>query len=185
MSRFNRIILLIVLLIWGYNGIVNGQCPRKLYCNPKDLGDYDYMGQTHYATLSPGDTSSITIVCYANRDYRVIVCGTKELKEITWTMKEMVKTQKKGIKEIKKTAIEGESYQPTYVVDTVWGMMSYFEPRLVYDNLQSEVPFWERSIKHTTRYIIEVIIPEGNPDIIGCVSIMVGSRPTLSKKFYK
>jgi len=47
------------------------------------------------------------------------------------------------------------------------------------------LPFFEKSVKAATRYKIEITIPEGNTDVIGCVSIMVGNRPTLSRAFSK
>lgn len=158
------------------------QCPRGLYCDKQDLGNYDYRGQTSYATMSPGDTSNITIVSYAKRDMRILVCGDRNLGGVKFIVKEFVKSKRKVVKEIKKeTGYLG--YEEVTVRDTIWGMASYFEEIIIFDSEKSDKFFYEEKVKTTTRYSIEVIVPEGNDDIIGCVSIMVGYKPSLSTKF--
>ncbi len=91
-----------------------------------------------------------------------------------------------------------ENYNPVYEIDhyetvveydTIWQKERVVEETLIFNSGKDGTakPYWEGlNVKKTKRLIIEVIIPEGDRSIEGCVNIEVGHRQAQEdKRFYR
>lgn len=89
-----------------------------------------------------------------------------------------------------------ENYDPVYKIkkyetkvqiDTIWKSERIKTEEIVFDNLKSGKPYWQRnSVPKTKRLIIEVIIPKSDDDYEGCVNVEVGHKSASRRKtFYK
>ncbi len=193
------------------------QCTQGKFCDKKSLGDYDYNGQSSFAMLAPGDTSKTSVILYGNQNYRIMVCYSPNLGDVTYTVAESKKTVKKILKQVievypeEEETSSDESYndednynengeneenqeaeatqetkapaEPTY--DTIWESKTEMKENIVFnsENSDSGANYYEISPKTTKRFIIKVVIPEGDVNNKGCVSILVGRKEIGTKRF--
>jgi hypothetical protein len=79
----------IIILALSINLSTNAQCKSftKDVCMPK-LAPYVYNGQLNNAVLSEGDIAELMLVFYKGQDYRIVVCGEKQLGKINFKLKD-------------------------------------------------------------------------------------------------
>ena len=203
--------ILIIGIITNFVFTTFGQCNKAKFYDKKDLGEFDYRGQSSFASLSPGDSAKVNIVLYPNQSYRILVGADPKLGSISYRI---IKVNRKLEKTLEGVTIKSqsstntgalessssnsaESYdnfqvdisssqtkqEPVY--DTVWGHRALITKDVVFDNSDGSKKYFEDSPAKAARYIIELLIPEGNKDTKGCINILVGHKPNASKRFKK
>lgn len=178
------------------------RCDKKKFYDKKDLGNYDYRGQSSYSLLSPKDTVTLKIVVYSSQDYRIFAACDPALGQVELNIIKQIKKRKKVIKEITNEEVpiyqkdeDGEFLLDDWgdyieegseiVYDTIWGTKKYVETEPIYSSINSSEPFWEKSVKKTQVLIVKIIVPDGDGDIAGCSSILIGHRATRKKPKFK
>ncbi|MBU0489712.1 MAG: hypothetical protein KKA07_07390 [Bacteroidetes bacterium] len=93
------------LFILIASGVMGQDCFKsiKKFCRDLPYEDYDYIGQSSYASLLPGDTAQFDVIFYSYKDYKVMLCSDPLLGEIDFEIFEKIKEKKKYIKQILKT----------------------------------------------------------------------------------
>ena len=81
------------------------QCEKKDFCSDDWRDDYDFRSQSSFAKLSPGDTSSVSVVLYGNQKYRIFVCADEKLGGVTWKIVNPERKTKRTIQSIKKDTL--------------------------------------------------------------------------------
>ncbi|MBI5540255.1 MAG: hypothetical protein HY951_09380 [Bacteroidia bacterium] len=180
----------------------NAQCEKKKFCED-NLDDYDYRSQSSFAKLSPGDTSSVSLVLYGNQRYRIFVCSDPKLGDVAWKIVNPERKTKRTIASIRKdtTVIYKLTETGDYAtddlgnlivkdkkvnVDTLWNTERIAVDKVVFDNKKnSDKMYLEVAPKKSERYIVRVAIPGGDPNYAGCVNVYVGRLPMDSKNFSK
>lgn len=181
---------------------VNAQCEKKDFCED-NLDDYDYRSQSSFAKLSPGDTSSVSIVLYGNQRYRIFVCSDPKLGDVLWKVVRPERITKRTIASIKKdTAVvykvnENGDFitddlgnlvvkSKQVNIDTLWNTQRVAVDKVTYDNKKNtDKMYFEVAPKKSERYIVRVTVPGGDPNIAGCVNVYIGRLPIDSKNFSK
>ena len=78
-----------------------------------------------------------------------------------------------------------EKYETKVEIDTIWQTEKINTEKIVFDNVKSGKPYWQRkNITKTKRMIIEVVIPESEDDYEGCVNVEVGHKTASRKKTF-
>ncbi|MCX7862947.1 MAG: hypothetical protein N2449_08120 [Bacteroidales bacterium] len=193
-------IILAVMSLSVLNSIA--QCERKNYCDDY-MEDYDYRSQSSYAKLSPGDTASVNIVLYGNQKYRIFVCNDPKLGNVQWKVVQPERKTKRTIDKIKKDTIityETNEYgdyktdkngeliikSRQVVIDTTWITERISVDKILFDNKQqNKQPYFEITPQKSSRYIVRVQIPSGDPNYAGCVNVYVGRKELGGKNFVK
>ena len=187
----------VFFLICGITSQSYAQRCSERICDKDKLEDYDYRSQTSFAYLIPGDTARLNIVVYNGQTYKIFTCSESDLGEVHYNIIRPIRKVKRKIKDINtevqieyKTDEYGEevydeNWEPieigrTTVYDTIWETIRFTEDKVVFDNQNNEQGnnYWKYICKNTRRMVIEVIVPEGDPDMQGCVVIMVGRKTT-------
>jgi len=181
--------------------ISNAQCEKRDFCSDDWQDDYDFRSQSSFAKLSPGDTSSVSLVLYSNQKYRMFVCFDEKLGGLTWKIVNPERKTKRSIQSIKKDTIvtyktnengdfitddNGNTIvkSRTVMIDTLWATERITVDKIMYDNKKnSDKPYFDVIPKKTERYIIKVAVPGGDPNMSGCVNVYVGRIPIASKNF--
>lgn len=181
---------------------VNAQCEKKKFCED-NLDDYDYRSQSSFAKLSPGDTSSVSLVLYGNQRYRIFVCSDPNLGDVLWKVVRPERITKRTIASIKKdTAVvykinENGDFitddlgnlvvkSKQVNIDTLWNTQRIAVDKVAYDNKKNtDKMYFEVTPKKTERYIVRVSVPSGDPNYAGCANVYVGIMPIESKNFSK
>jgi hypothetical protein len=185
----------------------NAQCEKKDMCEndqEEDIyGWYDYRSQSSFAKLSPGDTSSVSVVLYGNQRYRIFVCTDSKLGVVSWKIVNPERKTKRSIASIKKdtTVIYKVTETGDFAtddlgnlivkekkvnVDTLWNTERISVDKVVFDNIKnSDKMYYEVLPKKSERFIVRVSIPAGDPNYAGCVNVYVGRLPMDSKNFSK
>lgn len=179
----------------------NAQCEKKDLCSDDWEEDYDFRSQSSFAKLSPGDTSSVSLVLYGNQKYRIFVCTDEKLGAVSWKILNPERKTKRTIKEIKKDTVitykaneygdfetddEGNLIvqSKNVMIDTTWNTERITVNKVVYDNKKNaDKPYLDLMPKKSERYIVRVDVPGGNPNIDGCVNVYVGRIAVSSKNF--
>ncbi len=178
------------------------RCDKKKFYDKKDLGNYDYRGQSSYSLLSPGDTINLKIVVYGGQDYRIFVACDPALGQVEYNVIKQIKKRKKIIKDITSEDVpiykkdkNGELVLDEWgdyveeglktVYDTIWGTKRYINKKIIFSNLNNEKPYWGKSVKKTQVLIIKVIVPEGDESISGCSSILIGHKAKRRKPSFR
>jgi hypothetical protein len=184
---------------------VNAQCEKKFFCEDDyDYeGDYDYRSQSSFAKLSPGDTSSVSVVLYGGQKYRLFVCADPDLGGVLWKIVNPERKNKRSIQAIKKDTLvinkvdadgnfitdsQGNLVvkEKKVTIDTIWKTERIAYDKVIYDNKKNtDKPYLEVIPKKSERYIIRVAVPGGDPNLAGCVNVYVGRLPVGSKSFAK
>ncbi|HBX52700.1 MAG: hypothetical protein A2275_00170 [Bacteroidetes bacterium RIFOXYA12_FULL_35_11] len=185
------------------------RCDKKDICNDEDYGDYDFRSQTHFAKLSPGDTSTINIVAYSGNDMRILICSDEELGEVIYQIVESIKELK--VEKVTKTehlkdVIMNQEPDPETGMlmpkmndngDTIFFERdtTYIEERkyfitkdeIKFDSKSNKgKPYYEeKAIKKTKRLKIKIQVPAGDEELISCVNVLVGRKSAKSNKFYR
>ncbi|RLD63541.1 MAG: hypothetical protein DRJ01_03515 [Bacteroidetes bacterium] len=197
-----KIFLLSIFFFNISNYSFSQRCDKKKFYDKKDLGNYDYRGQSSYSLLSPGDTVKLKIVVYSGQDYRIFTACDPALGQVELKLSKQIKKRKKIIKEITSEEVpiykkdeDGELALDEWgeyieegsetIHDTIWGTKKYVEIKPIYSSINSSEPFWEQSVKKTQVLIVTIIVPEGDGDIAGCSSILIGHRTTRKKPKFK
>lgn len=180
----------------------NAQCEKKKFCED-NLDDYDYRSQSSFAKLSPGDTSSVSLVLYGNQRYRIFVCSDPKLGDVAWKVVNPERKTKRTIASIRKdtTVIYKLTETGDYATDdlgnlivkdkkvnfdTLWNTERIAVDKVIFDNKKnSDKMYLEISPKKSERIIVRVSIPGGDPNYAGCVNVYVGRLPMDSKNFSK
>ncbi|MBE9468890.1 MAG: hypothetical protein IMY72_11320 [Bacteroidetes bacterium] len=197
-----KIFLLTIFLLNISSSSFSQRCDKKRFYDKKDLGNYDYRGQSSYSLLSPGDTVNLKIVVYSGQDYRIFAACDPTLGQVELKIIKQIKKRKKIIKQI--TSEEVPIYQKDehgelvldewgdYIengsktlYDTIWGTKKYIETESIYSSINSSKPFWDKKIKKTQVLIVKIIVPEGDGDIAGCSSILIGHKAARKKPKFK
>jgi hypothetical protein len=200
-------IVTIAILLFGITSFlqVNAQCEKKFFCEDDyDYeGDYDYRSQSSFAKLSPGDTSSVSVVLYGAQKYRIFVCADPDLGDVLWKVVNPERKTKRSIQSIKKDTLiinkvdaDGNFItddlgnlvvkEKKLMVDTVWKTERIAYDKVIYDNKKNtDKPYFEVTPKKSERYIVRVAVPSGDPNFAGCVNVYVGRLPVGSKSFSK
>jgi len=107
------------LLVLTLSGAFAQDCFKsiKRFCRDLPYEDYDYIGQSSYANLLPGDTAQFDVIFYSAKDYRIMLCADPILGEIEFEVYHQVKERIRVI--VKIDRIEHEP-QPIYELDE-WG----------------------------------------------------------------
>jgi hypothetical protein len=182
---------------------VNAQCEKKDFCNDDYEGDYDFRSQSSFAKLSPGDTSSVSVVLYGGQKYRLFVCNDSKLGDVKWKIVNPERKTKRTIQGIKKDTLviyktnENGDYitddlgnlivkDKKVNVDTTWITERVAYDKVLYDNKKNtDKPYFDVIPKKSERFIIRVAIPGGDPEYAGCVNVYVGRISVGSKNFSK
>lgn len=180
----------------------NAQCEKKRYCED-NFDDYDYRSQSSFAKLSPGDTSSVSLVLYGNQKYRIFVCSDPKLGDVVWKVVNPERKTKRTIASIRKdtTVIYKVNEAGDYItddlgqlivkdkkvnVDTLWNTERVSVDKIVFDNKKNSAKLYFEVIpKKSERCIVRIAIPSGDPNYAGCVNVYVGRLPMDSKNFSK
>ncbi|MBI5218162.1 MAG: hypothetical protein HY958_04450 [Bacteroidia bacterium] len=202
---YGLVLCFITFVSFSFNASAQ-RCDKKDLCNDEDYGDYDFKSQTHFAKLSPGDTSTINIVAYSGNDMRILVCADEELGEIKYQIVEPIREVKKVMKVgperieevFKMDPNTGERAVDEFgqttklgdkkVRDTTYETKTNIIEKLIYDNSKSkDKPFYEeKNIPKTKRLRIKVQVPKGqDPELVACVNVLVGRKSAKSNKFLK
>jgi hypothetical protein len=209
-NLFKAAIVLLITL-WSFSDLLaqnpnrvveskESRCSKKFFCEDF-YGEYDFRGQTSFGEFKPGDTIRSKIIVYAGQDYRIFACGHKNLGDLRFKVIEPIKETKKVVKDIKKEDVieyeldeygsakyddKGEMIVKSKRVryDTIYERQTTIREKQIFDNMNNKnnASFWEVSCSKTRRLVVEVIIPEGDPEIFDCVNIYVGRKTTSSKK---
>jgi hypothetical protein len=197
-----KIFLLTIFFLNISSSSFSQRCDKKRFYDKKDLGNYDYRGQSSYSLLSPGDTINLKIVVYSGQDYRIFAACDPALGQVELKIIKQIKKRKKIIKEITSEEVPiykkdeygelilddwgdyiEEGFETLY--DTIWGTKKYVVTKPLYSSINSSEPFCDQSVKKTQVLILKVIVPEGDGDIAGCSSILIGHRATRKKPRFK
>ncbi|MCK4661279.1 MAG: hypothetical protein KAT68_00325 [Bacteroidales bacterium] len=169
------LILLILFFVSQTNSLYSQKCSKKKYCNKVDLGDYDYRGQSSFTQMTKGDTLNIRIVVYAKKSYRILACGDSKFGELNLRIIYPAKKINKKIKEIITKNIDNTTQQVQ--TDTIWDYQSYEINEVIFNKKNSEEKkYWETTSEKTRLLIIEVTVPNGKKNYIGCVNVLVGHK---------
>lgn len=181
---------------------VNAQCERKVFCDDYE-DDYDFRSQSSFAKLSPGDTSSTSVVLYGGQKYRLFVCFDPALGDLKWKIVNPERKNKRSIKSIKKdtlvinkvdadgnfiTDAQGNLVvkEKKIMIDTVWVTDRIAYDVVLYDNKKNtDKPYLDVIPKKSERFIFRIAVPAGDANIEGCVNVYVGKLSVGSKSFSK
>ena len=202
-------IVLCFISVISFSVVASAQrCDKKDLCNDDDYGDFDYKSQTHFARLSPGDTSTINIVAYSGNDLRILLCADPDLGEVKY---QVVESKRDPVREVKyqkrteknpiyigegddrrvKTDKNGDTlFTVENFVDTIVTTKFNVYEKILFDNAKQtkEKPYYEeKNIQKTKRLKVKIQIAKGteDDDYVGCVNILVGRKATKSNKFYR
>ncbi len=79
-----------------------------------------------------------------------------------------------------------ERYEKSIQIDTVWQTEKINTEEVIFDNIKDGKTYWQRkSIPATKRLIIEVIVPENENGLEGCVNVEVGHKTSSNKKSFQ
>jgi hypothetical protein len=157
--------LYILILVLGISSISNAQRGFK-YCKGIDLGRYDYMGQSAYSFLMPGDTVEHTIVLYANNAYKIFCCGPKRFGQIDFQIFDLVK---------ERVEFEDQTGTKRYKYE--------YKPKLLFDTKDGQ-KYWETEKNARTRKILlKVMVPDNGKDFEDAIDILVGKISSSKKRF--
>jgi len=178
-------------------------CSKQRYCTPEEYGTYDYRSQTRSAILAPGDTVRTTVVVYSQQKTRVLLCAHESLGNVKFKLYDKVTEKKKFVKRVNEEEEEVEvfkkdgngevmkddwgdpiiaGYETKINRDTIWGIRTVTRDVEVFDSSAGK-EHWDNVAKQSKRLTIEAIIPEGDPDIEGCVVVHVGFKEIKEKRF--
>lgn len=199
-----RIFIITALAGLIITNALNAQECSKLKIFDKDkLADFDYRGQSSFATLSSGDTAKIKIVVYSGQEYRILVGGENKFGQIPYRIVDEQRLLRREVKEITKNEIpvykldadgnpvlnEWGEYildHNDYQYDTIYESVRYVERKEIFNSAKAgDVPYYEIVPKKTRVYIIEVLVPKSEPPLDGCVMVMVGFRQSKKKPSFK
>lgn len=176
------------------------QCEKKKYCSDY-FDDFDYRSQSSFAKLSPGDTSSISVVLYGGQKYRIFICSDEKLGKVNWKLVNPERKTKRTIQSIKKDTLvlykvnEYGDYETDEMgnllvkekkinTDTLWNTERITVDKVVFDNKSASAkPYYEIQPKKSERFIIRLSIPSGDPYYEGCVNAYIGRLAAGSKSF--
>jgi len=79
-------IFAIILFSMQINATAQCSSFTKNECMPK-LSPYIYNGQMNNAVLSEGDIAELMLVFYGNQNYRIVVCGDKNIGDVNFKLK--------------------------------------------------------------------------------------------------
>jgi hypothetical protein len=179
----------------------SAQCEKRDLCSDDWQEDYDFRSQSSFAKLSPGDTSSVSLVLYSNQKYRMFVCSDEELGGVMWKIVNPERKTKRSIQSIKKDTVviyktneygdfitdeNGNTIvkSKTVMIDTLWATERITVDKVMYDSKKnSDKPYLDVIPKKTERYIIKITVPGADPNMSGCVNVYVGRIPVSSKSF--
>jgi hypothetical protein len=181
---------------------VSAQCERKAFCDDYE-DDYDFRSQSSFAKLSPGDTSSVSVVLYGAQKYRMFVCCDPNLGDVTWKIVNPERKTKRTIQGIKKDTLviyktnENGDFatddignlivkDKKVIIDTTWATERIACDKVLYDNKKNtDKPYYDVIPKKSERFIIRIALPAGDPTYAGCVNVYVGRIAAGSKNFSK
>ena len=196
-------IITLAFILFGLVSFINSQaqCEKKDLCADDWEEDYDFRSQSSFARLSPGDTSSFSLVLYGNQKYRIFVCSDEKLGAVSWKIVNPERKTKRTIQSIKKDTVviyKANEYgdfetddngnlivkSKSVNIDTLWLTERITVDKVVYDNKKnSDKPYLDLYPKKSERYIVRVSIPGNDPNSEGCVNVYVGRIAQSSKNF--
>lgn len=209
--KVNAIILLLLpafIFAFAFEGSAQ-QCKfRKSDCELETetgediFADYDYRSQSAYAQLSPGDKQEIRFVVYRDKDYQVFTCQDFELGDVQFQIiKPVTRTERVidriDIKEEDVPELDeygeqkyDENYNPIFkgkrkLYDTIWKTNRFVEEVVWFDSHNNDkgTKIWKFQCDKTTTLRARIIVPDGDPEYLGCVSVLIGFRQSAYKKF--
>jgi len=171
------------------------------------FSDFDYRSQSAYARMSPGDIQVVRFVIYRGKDYRVFTCQDYDLGDVQMQIiKPERKTERYYDKEtgivkteepVYKLDEEGnevydeETWEPIQIgtktsYDTTWQTRRYVDEIVVFDSHNNEKgsKIWKKNnVQKTSTLRAKITVPDGDPEYIGCVSVLIGYRHTNYNRF--
>jgi len=188
------------------NDLTVDKCKVKKLCTPEMYGDFDYSKQTLAAILSPGDKIPASAIIDASNIARILVCADPQLGTVKFRLLEEVEENQPYVikvnkreeqKEIYKKNSKGEfvlddwgdkvfeGYETIVQLDTLWGRKLVKREIEVFDsqNNKDGVTYWQENVKVARRLKVEVIVPEGDASVEGCVNLYVGHKSVGKKEF--
>jgi len=182
-------------------------CSKTRFCTQESYGDFDYKSQTRSAMLSPGDTVRTNVVVYDDQTTRILVCGDSKLGNIKFKIFETKNENKKYVKriDVKEEEVEEvmkdekgnpkkdafgdvmKDYKKITRNDTIWGIKANSREVEVYDSQNNPTGknYWQKKETMAKRLVVEAILPEGDDDVVGCVSVYVGFKIESVKDGFK
>ena len=172
----------------------------------EDEGDFDYRSMSKVASMSPGDTVSMKIAVYSGQRYRIMLCGDPDLGELDYSVFSSTKKYKTVIKKITpRESIEmipiknsqgveemDEWGNPllkertimvndtTFVTEVSIENKTYFDTKkggmVGLKKGEEQKPYLEREFAKPVTLTIKIVVPPGDPDFVGCVSILIGRK---------
>jgi hypothetical protein len=163
----NKIVLLSVITlipVLSFSQYCNNF--HKKYCSKSKNKMFRFNGQSRSAIFSAGQTSELSVIVYANQDYRVSLCmdqnlGDKVEYKIYETKNVKVEKQVETTIEVEEEedCVDCETKEETYT-ETI--IVTEKQKQLLYnnaeDNYSNEIEF---SVETTRRLTLEIIIPDG------------------------
>lgn len=199
-------------LILGFFCIqeVNAQkCDRLDYdlCQ-EDPGEFEYESQSKVATLASGDTITIKLAVYSQQLYRFMVCYEPEDfggAEVEFQVfhkqrkyKQIIEDVKVSVNEITSNKVDaygnpvldewGDAISITEKVtsrDTIKKTVAYYDTKTYYNSKSADKPYLDKEFPKSQSLIIQIVVKGGDPDKVGCVSIMVGRKAKRTKVITK
>ncbi len=186
----SKIILIIVLLFLVLNA--NAQKCSKKKLAPKEMRlDFDYRGQSLFAEMANGDTTTLKLVLYSKQNYRIFVVGEQKLGKIDYEVIVPRKKFNRIVKDIQPKTITVYKKDPNgfylyniegkripigkkAVMDTSWTRTTTTTKEMVFNSKTAEFPFWHATPNKTQLISIKVYIEITEKIQKGCVGVYVG-----------
>lgn len=201
-----RFSILALLLGFFITNDINAQrCDRLDYdlCE-EDPGEFEYESQSKVAKLASGDTITIKLAVYSGQLYRFMACYEPEQfggGEVEFQIFNKQRKYKSVIKDIKVNTFEdvvdkidnygnpimdeyGDIVKENIKVttrDTIRETIAYHDTKMYYNSNSADKSYLDKEFPKSQSIIIQVIVKGGDPDKVGCVSIMIGRKAKRTK----
>lgn len=136
-----------------------------------NMGEYDFMAQSAYAFLAPGDTAEHRIVIYSGNNYIIFACGPNKLGDLQFMI------------------YEPQRVTTTFTDDTGKERQTVeYKDELLFDSQNNSEGLKYYLIDNnpkTRRLTIKVIVPETEKNVEEAVDILIGKQLNKSKRFIR